>query len=336
MEQQPRLDNEQQPRLDDEQQPRLDDEHQPRLDDEQQPRLDDEQQPRLDDEQQPRLEHEQHGPAVHHGANVGHHPPLQPHDLEAFVVIPVEEGVHNVIDSTNQTDLTERSLRLPQPTVEGFSYLPSHYEKHPFEASENEEADRIARTVQEMFTQDVVDPRLRIDAELKRFKELTKQGDSGALPACFVEWKNMIVKDNFILQQEQQEVFRVECNDSNVVKTIAVTSERDTLTPEVNAITDQMKDLLTACHSFLSEQENINQRLIEQKEELQKIHVQTLKTNKTLETIESLPLEVNAQCAQVNNLLHDIKAAVSSKHLTAHRVKQTTGVIRLLPRTDAR
>ena len=291
-------------------------------------------------EHQQRLEDEQHGPAVNEGVNVEHNPPPQlqeqlPPPQQEGHLDPVEEAGHNALMS-NQADNSQLNLshRLPQPTVEGFSYLPSHYEMPPFEDTENEDADGIAKRVEEFFIENVLNPRLRIDTDLKRFKELTKQGEDGPLPACFAVWKDMAVKDNFILQQDHEEVFRVECNDNIAVKEIVVNADRVNLTEEVNVIGDQMKKLLTACHNFLAEKENVNHRLHNEMEEFRKIHIQTLKTDKTLRKIESLPLKMEKHCAQVANLLQDIKAAVSSKHLTAHRVKQRTGLITLV--SDAR
>ena len=276
-----------------------------------------------------------HGPPVNEGINVERNPPPQPDEelLHEEPPIPVEGQQYDEEADRNaqaEYNLEQRSLKLPQPTVEGFSYLPSHCQMHPFDASENEAADGIAQTVEEFFTENVRNPRLRIDTELKQFKKLTKQVEDGPLPACFAVWKDMAVEDNFTLQR-QQEKFVVELDENYIVKRIVVNAERDTLTPEVNAIGDQMKNLLTACHGFLAEQENVNSRLNEQVIEFQKIRMRTLKTDKTLRDLESLPTEVGMLCKQVSNLLQDIKAAVSSKYLTSPRVKQTTGLIMLLP-----
>ena len=272
---------------------------------------------------------------VNEGINVGRNPPrpLPDEDLHhEEPPIPVEIEQHDEVadhDTAVDHNLTQRSIRLPQPTVEGFSYLPSHRHMSPFEASENEEADRIAQGVEEIFTENVLNPRLRIDTELKHFKELTKQGEDGPLPACFAVWKNMAEEENFILQQQDQQ-FRVELDHNYIVNKIIVNAERDTLTPEVNAIGDQMKKLLTACHSFLAEQENVNQCLNDHMIKLQSIRVRTKRTDKILRDMESLPSEVSTLCKEVANLLQDIKAAVSGSYVTGPSEEATGLKINLL------
>lgn len=256
-----------------------------------------------------------HEPAVNVGINVGQIPPLLGAQLHQEGSPPLQEGQqnseqeprHNVVnlEENGQHDLKER---YPQPTDEGFSYLSSPYQKSAFVASGNAEADRIAKKAQEYFTENAINPRLQIDTALRHFKKLTNRDEDHPLPACFCVWMDMADENDSM----QERVFRVEYDENGGVTNITAFTECKT--PAVIEIENKMKELLTLCHKFLAGQKDVRRILNDLIAEFQCIHVRTLKTDQILRDIESLPVEVNAMCEQVTNLLNDIQAAVPHKN----------------------
>ena len=249
--------------------------------------------------------------------------PSQPADqeerVEPYVVVPA----HNQPDDPDRLEprpgedpelpFSQRNLLHSQP-VGTFKYLPDDYNKPNFEQSNIQEVNDILTEVERIFMRFVVGPRKEIDTTLRSFRTKTGKSPDAALTTCFEIWKSEAFPND---EQNQKPAFKVRLNNAARVMKILPNEREQFLTPEVNDITEEMSVLLDCCHEFLGEREDTVERLQEQIEKYNEVvkHNRSKKADLAKGEMESLIPEVDRLVQQVDDLLTDIKAAVSNKDM---------------------